>query len=193
MGRRADRAGLRDRGPAHPGADPVAAEDVLRRHGPAKANVVDIARALGVSHGTVYRHFPSKQALREAVTRRWLDHFHHELAPVIDLHGGWNPLPATVKYDVLRDVLTLLTISNATAQQRAALITVLTNYEGVTALEAVKDRRGREGHGVDIPSGRGVVRVIFDRDTSELLEWSEPGETHTFVKAGHVAKIGERP
>jgi AcrR family transcriptional regulator len=62
----------------------IAAEDVLRRHGPAKANVVDIARALGVSHGTVYRHFPSKQALREAVTRRWLDHFHHELAPVID-------------------------------------------------------------------------------------------------------------
>ena len=45
-----------------------AAEEVLRRHGPAKANVVDVARALGVSHGTVYRHFPSKQALREAVT-----------------------------------------------------------------------------------------------------------------------------
>ena len=63
----------------------LAAEDVLRRHGRAKANVVDVARALGVSHGTVYRHFPSKQALREAVTRRWLDHFHHELAPVTDL------------------------------------------------------------------------------------------------------------
>lgn len=62
-----------------------AAEDVLRRHGPAKANVVDVARALGVSHGTVYRHFPSKQALREAVTRRWLDHFHRELEPVGDL------------------------------------------------------------------------------------------------------------
>lgn len=63
----------------------MAAEDVLRRHGPAKANVVDVARALGVSHGSVYRHFGSKQALREAVTRRWLDFFHHELAPVPDL------------------------------------------------------------------------------------------------------------
>jgi AcrR family transcriptional regulator len=62
-----------------------AAEDVLRRHGPAKANVVDVARALGVSHGSVYRHFPSKQALREAVTRRWLDDFHRELEPVADL------------------------------------------------------------------------------------------------------------
>jgi AcrR family transcriptional regulator len=41
-----------------------AAEEVLRRYGPAKTNVVDVARALNVSHGTVYRHFPSKAALR---------------------------------------------------------------------------------------------------------------------------------
>jgi AcrR family transcriptional regulator len=61
-----------------------AAEEVLRRHGPAKANVVDVARALGVSHGSVYRHFPSKQALREAVTQRWLDSFHHELDPIVE-------------------------------------------------------------------------------------------------------------
>ena len=49
-----------------------AAEDVLRRYGPAKATVVDVARALGVSHGSVYRHFPSKAALRDAVAERWL-------------------------------------------------------------------------------------------------------------------------
>ncbi|MEV8537029.1 TetR family transcriptional regulator [Streptomyces sp. NPDC051211] len=49
-----------------------ATEEVLRRYGPAKATVVDVARALGVSHGSVYRHFPSKAALREAVTDRWL-------------------------------------------------------------------------------------------------------------------------
>ncbi|MGW7256239.1 TetR family transcriptional regulator [Streptomyces sp. NPDC054834] len=50
-----------------------ATEEVLRRHGPAKATVVDVARALGVSHGSVYRHFRTKAALREAVTKRWLD------------------------------------------------------------------------------------------------------------------------
>jgi AcrR family transcriptional regulator len=55
------------------------AEEVLRRFGPAKATVVDVARALGVSHGTVYRHFPSKAALRGAVTRRWLDRAHAAL------------------------------------------------------------------------------------------------------------------
>src|SRR5260370_1034909 len=42
-------------------------EDVLRRFGLAKATLVGVARALDVSHGSVYRHFPSKESLREAV------------------------------------------------------------------------------------------------------------------------------
>ena len=45
-----------------------AAEETLTRFGPAKTTVVDVARALGVSHGSVYRHFASKAALRDAVT-----------------------------------------------------------------------------------------------------------------------------
>jgi AcrR family transcriptional regulator len=59
-------------GPLTPERILAAAEDVLRRFGPGKATVVDVARALGVSHGSVYRHFPSKAALRNAVTARWL-------------------------------------------------------------------------------------------------------------------------
>jgi AcrR family transcriptional regulator len=60
----------------------AATEEVLRRHGPAKATVVDVARALGVSHTAVYKHFPSKQALREAVTRRWLGQDRDALAVI---------------------------------------------------------------------------------------------------------------
>ena len=59
-------------GPLTPEQILAAAEDALRRFGPAKATVVDVARALGVSHGSVYRHFPSKSALRGAVTAEWL-------------------------------------------------------------------------------------------------------------------------
>jgi len=59
-----------------------ATEEVLRRHGPAKATVVDVARALGVSHGSVYRHFRTKAALREAVTKRWLDRATRDLAGI---------------------------------------------------------------------------------------------------------------
>jgi AcrR family transcriptional regulator len=64
-----------------------AAEEALRRYGPAKANVVDVARALGVSHGSVYRHFPSKAALRDAVTERWLGEISSPLAAVADGEG----------------------------------------------------------------------------------------------------------
>ncbi|HEY2205409.1 MAG TPA: TetR family transcriptional regulator [Pseudonocardia sp.] len=64
-----------------------ATELVLRRYGPAKATVVDVARALKVSHGSVYRHFPSKAALREAVTRRWLDRAHARLAGIAEADG----------------------------------------------------------------------------------------------------------
>ncbi|MDR3518644.1 MAG: TetR/AcrR family transcriptional regulator [Azospirillaceae bacterium] len=50
-----------------------AAETLLRRHGPEKLTVIDVARALNMSHGNVYRYFPSKAALRAAVIERWLN------------------------------------------------------------------------------------------------------------------------
>ncbi len=44
----------------------------LRRHGPGKTGVVDVARALDMSHSNVYKHFASKSALFDAVAQRWL-------------------------------------------------------------------------------------------------------------------------
>jgi AcrR family transcriptional regulator len=71
-----------------------AAEEVLRRHGPAKTNVVDVARALNVSHGSVYRHFPSKAALREAVAERFLDRVTAPLADIDDPKAWFDTLIA---------------------------------------------------------------------------------------------------
>ena len=39
----------------------------IRRHGQAKTNIVDIARALGTSHTTIYRHFRSKADVFDAI------------------------------------------------------------------------------------------------------------------------------
>lgn len=61
-----------------------AAEEVLRRYGPAKATVVDVARFLDVSHGTIYRHFSSKVALRDAVAERWLHRVSQPLAVIVE-------------------------------------------------------------------------------------------------------------
>jgi AcrR family transcriptional regulator len=65
-----------------------ASEDVLRRYGPAKATVVDVARELGVSHGSVYRHFPSKAALRDAVAESWLHEIAEPLAAIAEGGGS---------------------------------------------------------------------------------------------------------
>ncbi len=69
-------------------------EDVLRRFGLAKATVVDVARALDVSHGSVYRHFPSKQSLRQAVAKRWLERVS---APLAEIAEGSGPAPARLE------------------------------------------------------------------------------------------------
>jgi AcrR family transcriptional regulator len=76
-----------------------ATEEVLRRHGPEKATVLDVARMLGVSHGSVYRHFASKAALREAVIRRWLDQVREDLTTAVQDSGLTPP-------DRLRRLLT---------------------------------------------------------------------------------------
>jgi AcrR family transcriptional regulator len=71
-----------------------ATEDVLRRFGLAKATVVDVARALDVSHGSVYRHFPSKASLRQAVAKRWLDRANAPLQAIAESSG---PAPARLE------------------------------------------------------------------------------------------------
>lgn len=75
-----------------------AAEQTLRRYGPDKTSVTDVAKLLGVSHGTLYRHFPSKAALREAVTERWLEE--RIVTPLAELaeSGTDNPLEQLRQY-----------------------------------------------------------------------------------------------
>jgi AcrR family transcriptional regulator len=58
----------------------TAAEALLRRHGPAKTTLTDVARELGVSHAALYRYVPGKEALRELVVGRWL----HALMPPLE-------------------------------------------------------------------------------------------------------------
>ena len=62
-----------------------AAEALLRRHGPAKTSVVDVSRALQMSHANVYRHFASKAALHDAIAERWL---HRVSTPLADIAAG---------------------------------------------------------------------------------------------------------
>jgi AcrR family transcriptional regulator len=64
------------------------AEDVLRRFGPEKATVVDVARALGVSHAAVYRHVKTKAELRDLVVQRWMDETMSPLRAIVARPGA---------------------------------------------------------------------------------------------------------
>lgn len=91
-----------------------AAEDILRRFGPSKATVVDVARALSVSHASVYKHFTSKAELRYDATRIWLardvvqEHVEHLTAQVThilqdDVARGEFTTDDPVDHDARRD------------------------------------------------------------------------------------------
>lgn len=45
----------------------------IRRFGEGKTNVVDIARAMGVSHAALYRFYPSKSAIMDAIVQEAMD------------------------------------------------------------------------------------------------------------------------
>lgn len=66
-----------------------AAVALLRRHGPAKVTVTDVARSLGMSHGNVYRHFTSKADLLDTIAERWLSTVSVPLQAIVD-----TPIPA---------------------------------------------------------------------------------------------------
>lgn len=103
-----------------------AAEEVLRRYGPAKATVVDVARFLQVSHGTIYRHFPSKAALRDAVAERWLHRVSEPLAAIVEeaepaterLHRWFTQLMTLKRQKVLDDPEMFATYSAIAEESR---------------------------------------------------------------------------
>ncbi|MET3961314.1 TetR/AcrR family transcriptional regulator [Marmoricola sp. OAE513] len=56
-----------------------AAERVFTQYGARRANVEDVARAAGISRSTLYRAYPTKEALLQAVLDREIDEFFDQL------------------------------------------------------------------------------------------------------------------
>jgi AcrR family transcriptional regulator len=96
-----------------------AAEQVLRRFGPDKTSVVDVAKVLKVSHGTLYRHFSSKVALREAVTERWL--YQNILAPLKDVTEQFDGNAKAQLRMWLDTLIRNITISSSCSCERVAV------------------------------------------------------------------------
>lgn len=162
-----------------------ATEEVLRRHGPAKATVVDVARALGVSHGSVYRHFRTKAALREAVTKRWLDRTSEALA-------GIATDPARPPQTRLRDWLAALFEAKRRKAgddpELFATYLVLTKESGEAVGEHIADLTGQlatiitaglASGAFTVPDPAVAARAVFQatgrfHDPGYLTVWERP-------------------
>ncbi len=180
-----------------------AAEEVLRRYGPAKATVVDVARALGVSHGSVYRHFASKAELRDAVAERWLRRVSQPLSEVADGDGpaperlrAWlELLVATKRSKVLDDPELFATYHQLAAGARdvvAAHVDELARQLGRIVADGV-DRGEFE---TDDPAAAG--RAVLDatarfHNPANAAEWSDPGIDVAFERVWTLLLDGLRP
>ena len=161
-----------------------ATEDVLRRFGLAKATVVDVARALDVSHGSVYRHFPSKASLRQAVAKRWLDRANAPLQKIAEASG---PAPARLE----KWLRTMFEIKyNKVCEDPEMFATYLALAQ--EACEAVKAHRERlidqvayilsDGvkHGTfQVADAKASARAVFDatiryHHPAHSDEWNDP-------------------
>jgi AcrR family transcriptional regulator len=159
-------------------------EDVLRRFGLAKATVVDVARALDVSHGSVYRHFPSKASLREAVAKRWLDRANAPLAEIAESSG---PAPARLER-WLRMMIAIKCKKVCDDPEMFATYLTLAQ-EACKVVKAHKDRLvdqiahmlddGVKQGAFQVTDAKATARALFDATSrfhhpAHSDEWSDP-------------------
>jgi len=161
-----------------------ATEDVLRRFGLAKATVVDVARALDVSHGSVYRHFPSKASLRQAVAKRWLDRANAPLEKIAEASG---PAPARLE----RWLRTMFEIKHKKVSDDPEMFaTYLTlAQEACEVVKAHKERLvsqvahilsdGVQQGAFEVTDVKASARAVFDATVryhhpAHSDEWSDP-------------------
>jgi AcrR family transcriptional regulator len=159
-------------------------EDVLRRFGLAKATVVDVARALDVSHGSVYRHFPSKASLRDAVAKRWLERVSTPLEKIAKEQG---PAPARLerwlralfaaKYKKVCDDPEMFATYLALAQEARDVVKAHKDRLADQIAQILSD--GVKQGAFDITDAKASARAIFDatirfHHPAHAEEWSDP-------------------
>ncbi len=161
-----------------------AAEDVLRRFGPSKATVVDVARALKVSHGSVYRHFAGKAELRDAVVEIWLSRMNGPLeavaaedTPASERLHRWLTALMRMKRQRLFDDPELFAAYCALAQEARAVVGEHVEYLTVQVTQMIRQGVALEEFEAADPAAaaRGVLVATspFHNPVSSA-EWTRP-------------------
>lgn len=162
----------------------AAAEEVIRRFGPAKANVIDVARVLGVSHAAVYRHVATKAELRDLVVGRWAEETMPSLRAVAEMPG-----PAPQRLRKLFDALIAVKRRRATEDPElfAAYRTLAADAQSVVAAhvdELIALAAAIIRSGIEEGTFRGVEPVAASRailyatsrfhHPAHAADWADP-------------------
>jgi len=106
-----------------------AAIDLLRKYGPDRVTVLDVAAGAGMSHPNVYRHFKSKKALQEAVMEIWfrqvfepLEQIAQSSVPVEQRLEKWMVAAATLRHRSYVDDPELFAMYRLLAQENRLVI-----------------------------------------------------------------------
>jgi AcrR family transcriptional regulator len=159
-------------------------EDVLRRFGLAKATVVDVARALDVSHGSVYRHFPSKASLREAVAKRWLDRVNAPLQKIAESAGPapaklerWLRAMIAIKHKKVADDPEMFATYLALAQEACKVVRA--HKDGLVDQIAQILSEGVKQGAFQVTDTKATARALFEATArfhhpAHADEWKDP-------------------
>jgi AcrR family transcriptional regulator len=177
-----------------------AAEEVLRRFGPDKTTVVDVARALGVSHGSVYRHVPSKAALRDAVVERWLSRVSAPLAvvaaergPAPERLGRWLDLLVAIKRRKVRDDPELFRTYQALVVDARAPVAAHVEALAAQLGRIVADGIAEGAFAAVDPAGAG--RAVLDatarfHNPAHAAAWSDPATDGAYADVRRLVLRG---
>ena len=149
------------------------AAEQLAREGAKRVTVVGVAEAAGLTHAAVYRYFPSKAALIDAVVTRWLKGVEAALAEIADA-----PDPADDKLERLIQALAQAQ-RELMGSDRHLFDVYCTATE--TARAIVRKHRARRRQLVERVLDEGIATGKFDpRDRDRALAFVGDA-THRFT------------
>jgi AcrR family transcriptional regulator len=149
------------------------AAEHLRRFGRRRLTVVGIAQEAQMTHANVYRYFPSKEALLDAVVEVWLKGVERRLSDVVD-----GPDPADDKLE--RFVLAMARANRQAMADDPNLFEAL-KFSLLARSAVTRRHRARVRHLIERVVDEGIATGTFEPRDRERAMALVIDATHRFV------------
>ncbi len=155
-----------------------AAAAVFAEHGADDASLEEIARRAGVGIGTLYRHFPTRQALLEAVYRDQVEALRLRADELLESDSPGDALAAWVRAMVAFSSTkhTLTTALLATLGKESELLSSCSKVIRDSA-DALVGRAQKAGVVREDVDAKDVIRLVHAVNIATQHAASDPGQT----------------